>query len=82
MKKQAGAELGQAQLKLELDLIEQVMTGQDRSGQVRTGLDRSGHIKSDHVLTPETKKLLRELAQENRIALLRGLKKRKKHYLS
>ena len=30
MKKQAGAELGQAQLKLELDLIEQVMTGRDR----------------------------------------------------
>ena len=24
-------------------------------------MDRSGHIKSDHVLTPETRKLLREL---------------------
>ena len=39
MKKQAGAELGQAQLKLELDLIEQVMTGRDRSGQGWTGQD-------------------------------------------
>ena len=58
------------------------MTGHDRSGQGRTGLDRSGQVKSEHVLTQETKKLLRELAQENRIALLSGLKKRKKHYLS
>ena len=39
MKKQAGAELGQAQLKLELELIEQVMTGRDRSGQGSTGQD-------------------------------------------
>ena len=39
MKKQAGAELGQAQLKLELDLIEQVMTGRDRLGQGWTGRD-------------------------------------------
>ena len=57
-------------------------TGHDWSGQVRTGLDRSGHVKSEHVLTQETKKLLRELAQENRIALISGLKKRKKHKLS
>ena len=64
------------------DRSEQVKTGHDWSGQVRTGLDRSGHIKSEHVLTPETKNLLRELAQQNRIALLSGLKKRKKHYLS
>ena len=39
MKKQAGAELGQAQLKLELDLIEQVITGWDRSGLGWPGLD-------------------------------------------
>ena len=39
MKKQPGTELGQAQLKLELDLIEQVMTGRDRLGQGWTGQD-------------------------------------------
>ena len=39
MKKQAGAELGQAQLKLELDLLEEVMTDRDRSGQGWTGRD-------------------------------------------
>ena len=39
MKKQTGAEPGQTQLKLEFDLIEQVMTGRDRSGQGSTGQD-------------------------------------------
>ena len=56
----------------------QVKTGLDWLRQARTGLDRSGQVESEHVLTQITKKVLHELAQENRIALLSRLKKRKK----